>query len=82
MPLRGVFLVLFLVALVIKVFALIDCIMAPERAFVMTGKQTKVIWLAILAAAVLFTFGSFLSVIGLVAALVYLLDVRPAVRQA
>lgn len=82
MPLHGFFLVLFAVVLVVKVFALIDCITVPERAFVVTGKQTKTIWTAILAVALLVTFVGFLTVLGLIAALVYLLDVRPAVRQA
>jgi len=80
LPLTGIFLVLFFAALVVKVFALVDCIMVPERAFVAAGKQTKVIWTVILVVALLVTFGSFLSVLGLIAALVYLLDVRPAVR--
>ena len=80
LPLRGFFWVLFLAVLVVKVFALIDCIMVPERAFVAAGKQTKVIWTVILVVAVLVTFGSFLTILGLIAALVYLLDVRPAVR--
>jgi hypothetical protein len=82
LPLRGIFLLLFVGMLIVKVFALIDCLTVPERAFVMTGKQTKVIWTVILAVAVLTTFGGFFAVLGLVAALVYLLDVRPAVRQA
>jgi hypothetical protein len=64
----------------VKVFALIDCIRAPEQAFVATGKQTKTLWTVILVVAVLTTFASFLSILGLIAALVYLLDVRPAVR--
>jgi len=82
MPLHGVFWALFAVMLVIKVFALVDCITVPERAFVMAGKLTKAIWTGILAVAVLATFAGFLTVLGLIAALVYLLDVRPAVRQA
>jgi hypothetical protein len=80
MPLHGFFLVLFVAVLVVKVVALIDCITAPEPAFAAHGKQTKSIWTVILVVAVLSTFASFLTVIGLVAALVYLLDVRPAVR--
>jgi di/tricarboxylate transporter len=79
-PLRGFFLVLFFALLIVKVFALVDCLTVPERAFVAAGKQTKVIWTVILVVAVLATFGGFLSVLGLIAALVYLLDVRPAVR--
>ncbi|MBV9368707.1 MAG: DUF2516 family protein [Frankiales bacterium] len=82
LPLHGAFMVLFIGMLIVKVFALVDCLTVPERAFVMAGKQTKVIWTVILAVAVLTTLGGFLVVIGLIAALVYLLDVRPAVRQA
>jgi hypothetical protein len=82
LPLHGAFWVLFAAMLVVKVFALVDCITVPERAFAIAGKQTKVLWTAILAVAVLATFASFLTVLGLIAALVYLLDVRPAVRQA
>lgn len=80
MPLHGFFLVLNLAMLVVKVFALIDCIAAPGPAFVAMGKLTKQMWTVILVVAVLSTLASFLTVIGLVAALVYLLDVRPAVR--
>jgi Protein of unknown function (DUF2516) len=80
LPLNGIFLVLSLAILVVKVFALVDCIRAPERAFVAAGKQTKQFWTILLAVAVLVTFVGFLAVLGLVAAIVYLVDVRPAVH--
>src|SRR5437763_16605944 len=64
-PLHGVIFVLQLIALVVKLFALIDCIAVPEGAFVATGKQTKPIWLAILGVAVLASFIGFLSILGL-----------------
>ena len=79
-PLTGIFLVISLVTLVIKVWALIDVAIRPPRAFVSEGKQTKGLWVAILVVAVLATYVGFLSIIGLIAALVYLLDVRPAVK--
>lgn len=80
LPLNGIFLIITLATLVVKAFALVDCIRQPSHAFVAMGKQTKQIWLAILIGAVVASFIGVLSVIGLIAALVYLLDVRPAVR--
>lgn len=69
----------------LKVFALADAALRPSQAFVAVGKQTKVIWLAILGVAFLVNLVVFnpimiLNVIGDVAAIVYLVDVRPALR--
>lgn len=75
--------VLGLGALVLKIWALADAIYRPAPAYVVTGKLTKVAWVAILAIALLLTGGDFLGLLGLVsviAAIVYLVDVRPAVR--
>jgi hypothetical protein len=66
----------------IEVFALVDALVRPSAAFVGAGKLTKPIWCAILAVAVLFTgFLSFLGLAGIIATLVYLYDVRPALRR-
>jgi hypothetical protein len=81
LPLHGAFLVIFIAIVLIKLFALIDAASRPAGTFVYAEKQTKQIWLAILAGALLTTFMNFLTLIGLVAALVYLLDVRPAITQ-
>lgn len=77
-------LVLGLGALVLKVWALVDACIRPTAAFPAAGKLTKVVWIAILAVALLLTGGDFLGLLGLVsviAAIVYLVDVRPAVRS-
>ena len=79
-PLHGAFLVIFFGIALIKLFALIDAVSRPTHAFAVAGKQTKQFWLVVLTVAVLSTFLGFLSLVGLVAALVYLVDVRPAVR--
>ena len=65
---------------VLKLYALIDCATRPAGAFEAHGKQTKVIWLVILVVAVLLNsvFG-ILGIAGTVAAIVYLVDVKPAV---
>ena len=81
LPLHGAFLVIFLAIVLVKLFALIDAATRPAGAFTYADKQTKNFWLLVLVLAVLSTFASFLSLIGLVAALVYLLDVRPALTR-
>ena len=61
----------------IEVFALVDALVRPANGFVAAGKLTKVVWVAILVAALLFTgFLSFLGLAGVIATLVYLFDVR------
>ena len=74
--------VLGLGLLALKVWALVDAIRRPADAFVAAGKQTKIIWVAILTVVVLLGGTSVLSlfaIAGTVAAVVYLVDVRPAV---
>ena len=71
-------------ALGLKVWALVDAITRPAPAFDAAGKLSKVIWIVILAAAVLLGGASvtgLLGLVGLIAAIVYLVDVRPAVRE-
>jgi hypothetical protein len=70
--------------LVLKVWALVDCAQRPAAAFEIHGKLTKQYWLLILGATVLLAllFPSVLgifSLVGTVAAIVYLVDVKPAV---
>ena len=77
-------LVLGLLALGVKLWALVDAITRPGPAFPATGKLSKPLWVGILAVAVLLggvdIMGLF-SLLGTVAAIVYLVDVRPAVRE-
>ncbi|HSJ60132.1 MAG TPA: DUF2516 family protein [Jiangellaceae bacterium] len=72
-------------ALGLAVFGLIDALRVPTDAFPYAGKRTKNLWLALLgiAAAVLLVAGP-MNIFGLaavVASAVYLVDVRPAVKQ-
>lgn len=70
----------------VAIFALIDCLIRPSAAFVAAGKLTKLIWAAILGVSTLILVAlswlTFFGIPALVAVLVYLLDVRPAVRGA
>lgn len=72
-----------LTVLVVTAYALVDCLRRPPAAFVAHGKQTKQVWTAILAVALVVAlalgFLSFLGSFAAVAAIVYLVDVKPAV---
>lgn len=82
-----ILLVLGVGALGLTGFAFVDAVRRPAEAFTYAGKRTKVFWLVVLGAAFAITFVIFfdvLSIFGIltvVAAAVYLVDVRPAVRQ-
>ena len=80
-PLTGLFLIISLALLVVELIAVVDAAIRPTQAYVAAGKQTKVFWVVILVLAVLFRGIGILGLAGLVAAIVYLVDVRPALRQ-
>ncbi|MBA2638776.1 MAG: DUF2516 family protein [Nocardioidaceae bacterium] len=77
--------VISLVLFACKAFAFVDAVTRPAAAFNAADKQTKQFWLIVLG---LFLFAhlllwrpiGILNLIGTVAALVYLADVRPALR--
>ncbi|MBA3743817.1 MAG: DUF2516 family protein [Sporichthya sp.] len=69
----------------VHVFALGDCLIRPSGAFVASGKKTKQFWSIILGVAagctlLLSNVTYTLVLAATVAALVYILDVRPAVQ--
>lgn len=78
-----ILLALTVIAGVASAVALLHAAIQRPDAFPAVDRQSKVIWVAILAAATLFiwVFGAinFLGLIGVVAMLVYLVDVRPKV---
>ena len=71
--------------LALALWALVDAVIRPASAYVAAGKLSKPAWLGItgVAALLLFVLGplSFLGLPAVVAAVVYLVDVRPAVRS-
>jgi hypothetical protein len=71
--------------IVFGAFALVDAFIRREDAFRAAGKQTKPFWLIILGIALvvslIFPLLSFLPIIGLIAIIVYFVDVRPAIKQ-
>ena len=80
-------LVLGVVALGLEVFALVDAARHRPDAYVAAGKRTKQFWTVVtgLAALVGFVFLfsplNLLGILAVVAAAVYLADVRPALQQ-
>jgi hypothetical protein len=85
--LEGLVAILGLVTLLLKAFCLIDAATRRAEAFTAAGKQTKLFWLIILGIAALWNLIvdlnpiGLVNIIGIIAALVYFLDVRPAVRE-
>jgi hypothetical protein len=74
---------LFMALFLMKVFALVDAAFRREDAYRAADKQKKPFWLIILGLAVALDLliGGILSIAGLIAAIVYLVDVRPALKQ-
>jgi hypothetical protein len=77
---------LLLALLCFKVFVFVDALIRPARAYEAAGKLTKVAWLLILGISALYDlkWGSFtgiLTIVGAAAAIIYMVDVRPALRQ-
>ena len=82
-----VLLVLGALAFAMQVFALVDAVRHRPDAFVAAGKRTKQFWVIVLAVATAIGFVSLLNplnifgLLAVVAAGIYLADVRPALRQ-
>ncbi len=79
----GLFDLLYWGAVALGVWAVADAIYRPAAYFPAAGKLTKPAWVAITAVALLFTFVFFLQLFGIVAivaSIVYLVDVRPALQ--
>jgi Protein of unknown function (DUF2516) len=81
-------LVLYVASVALSFWAIVDCAFRKARAFPAVNKLTKFAWLGILVASgvLSYFFGgdpvrSLIGSAAVVAALVYLCDVRPAVRE-
>lgn len=82
-----VLLLLGIGALALTGFAAIDASRFRSSLYPAIGRQTKIFWVAILAVAFLIAIVSlynalgFLNVLGVIAAAVYLADVRPKLQE-
>jgi hypothetical protein len=77
---------ILLAIIIFKVVVLIDAAIRPEAAYRAAGKMTKQGWLIILAICVaadllLGNLTSLFTILGVVAVIVYWVDVRPALKQ-
>jgi hypothetical protein len=78
--------VILISCLGIGLWALIHCALQRNDAFSAIGTLSKTLWLAIIAGSmllgmILWQLGQFFTLISLTASLVYLLDIRPALRD-
>ncbi|MBA2560579.1 MAG: DUF2516 family protein [Propionibacteriales bacterium] len=81
---QPIYLAIWGILLLVKLFALCDAALRPNQLYAAAGKQTKILWLAMLGVTLLlqvFSYDLFLMMIGAVVALVYLADVRPVLRS-
>lgn len=85
-----VMLLLGLALLAMEVFALVDAVRHPAGSYTAAGKRTKGFWVAVLAVAALIGFvtfrsplfgGGIFTLVAVVAAGIYLADVRPALQS-
>lgn len=82
----GIFEVLFWGLLILKVWGLADCLARKNAAFPAAGKLTKAAWTLLNVASVGLSLLvqnalNIVPLVALVVTLVYLTDVRPAVRE-
>lgn len=88
-PLTYFFFALTVIGFAVEAWAFIDAIIRPKAAFPAAGKQTKTIWLLITGVAVVVgafavysgSLIGFLSIAAFVAGAVYLVEVRPKVKE-
>lgn len=77
---------IYLVTFVASLYAFIEALRTPEQAFVVMDKQTKQLWLILTGVATavsllaVFSGRGMFVILSLVATLIFLLDVRPAVK--
>jgi hypothetical protein len=84
---RYVDIVILIGLAVIEIVAFVNCLTQRSDAFAVVGSLSKPAWLGILGGAVLLTLLCFfqlpiLAFVAITAAAIYLLDVRPALRDA
>ena len=80
-PFHGLFALLSLAIFALKLFALIDAAVRPQAAWQAAVTQSKAMWVAILAVALLLNGIGLFGVIALVATILYLVDVRPKLKD-
>lgn len=83
---NSILLVVAFVLFAVKAFAFVDALSRPDQVFPAADKQTKKFWLLILGLFLVANMVDWhpiglINLIGTIAALVYVLDVRPTVRS-
>lgn len=77
---------IWIILLIVKVYAFIDCVRRPAAAFPAVGRQSKILWVLLTGLAALLglipdqTLG-LLGIAGTVIALIYIFDVRVRITE-
>lgn len=77
---------IWIILLIVKVYAFIDCARRPAAAFPAVGRQSKILWVLLTGLAALLglipdqTLG-LLGIAGTVIALIYIFDVRVRITE-
>ncbi|WP_084468829.1 DUF2516 family protein [Nocardiopsis trehalosi] len=83
-----VYQIIYIAIFVTSLFALIEALRTPAPAYEAMDKQTKKLWVILLGVGTLISLlavvsgSGMLTFLALIAALVFIVDVRPAVRGA
>jgi hypothetical protein len=69
-----------------KIFAFVDAAIRPSSSYLAANKLTKLVWLLFLGIAALYDVKwggvtQILTIVGTAAAIIYMVDVRPALKQ-
>ncbi|HEY3686391.1 MAG TPA: DUF2516 family protein [Streptosporangiaceae bacterium] len=89
-PLSLLFWILQVAAFAVEIWAFVDALRHSDGAYRAAGKQSKTIWLLILGVAMVIGLGSaanrlslfsILPIAAFIGAAIYLVDVRPKVRE-
>lgn len=80
-PFSGLLALVSLAIFGLKLFALVDAAIRPKAAWQAAVTQSKTMWVAILAVALLLNGIGLFGIVAMVATILYLVDVRPKLKD-
>jgi hypothetical protein len=81
-PFGSFLFIVFLALLAFQIFVLVDALIRPTGAYLAAGKLTKLKWVGILAGSLIIAqVLGFFQIVAVVVTILYLVDVRPALKR-